>query len=91
MSEKKIPQRRCAGCNTRRNKNELIRIVRTPEGNIILDKTGKVNGRGIYICNDSKCLEKAKKLRRFEKGLEVSIPDEIYDEIYKETESENNL
>ena len=60
---KKIPQRTCLGCNTKKNKQELIRIVKNKEGNISIDKTGKKEGRGAYICDDIKCLEKGIKSR----------------------------
>lgn len=78
---KKIPQRTCIGCNTSKNKNELIRIVRTVDGEIIVDKTGKVNGRGAYICNNVECLNKAIKTKRLENAFEKKIEDEIYEKI----------
>ncbi len=76
---KKIPERKCLGCNTRRPKNELIRVVRTKDGNVTLDKTGKLSGRGAYLCNELSCFSKARKAKRFESNLEISIPPEIYD------------
>lgn len=81
---KKIPQRTCVGCNSQKNKNELIRIVIDKEGNISVDKTGRANGRGAYICNDPECLEKAVKSKRIERSFETTISDEIYDELRKE-------
>ncbi len=75
---KKIPQRMCLGCQERKNKKELIRIVRTPEGEIVIDPTGKKNGRGAYICPDLNCLEATIKSKRLEKSLEVEISDEVY-------------
>ena len=75
---KKIPQRTCMGCNTQKNKNELIRIVKNKEGNIFVDTTGKASGRGAYICNDVQCLEKAIKSKRLEKCFETKIDNEIY-------------
>ena len=75
---KKIPQRMCLGCQERKNKKELIRIVRTPEGEIVIDPTGKKNGRGAYICPDLNCLEATIKSKRLEKSLEVEISDEGY-------------
>lgn len=81
---KKIPQRTCVGCNSQKNKNELIRIVINKDGNIIIDKTGKANGRGAYICNNPECLEKAIKARRIERSFETNISDKIYEELRKE-------
>ena len=81
---KKIPQRTCVGCNNQKNKNELIRIVIDKEGNISVDKTGRANGRGAYICNDPDCLEKAIKSKRIERSFETIISEEIYDELRKE-------
>lgn len=78
MPEKKIPLRRCAGCGERKPKAELVRIVRTPDGEIILDKTGRTNGRGVYLCPQKKCLDKAKKAKRPERSLESEIPEEVY-------------
>lgn len=81
---KKIPQRTCVGCNSQKNKNELIRIVIDKEGNISVDKTGRANGRGAYICNNPDCLEKAIKNKRIERSFETTISDEIYDELRKQ-------
>ena len=78
---KKIPLRRCIGCFESKPKNELYRIVKTPEGEILLYKTGKKNGRGAYICSNKDCLEKAIKAKRLEKEFETKISDEIYDEL----------
>ncbi|MBR2704190.1 MAG: YlxR family protein [Clostridia bacterium] len=84
MNLKKIPQRTCVGCNSQKNKNELIRIVIDKEGNISVDKTGRANGRGAYICNNPDCLEKAIKNKRIERSFETTISDEIYDELRKQ-------
>ena len=78
---KKIPLRRCLGCYESKPKNELYRVVRTTEGEIVLDKTGKKNGRGAYICSNKECLEKAIKAKRLEKEFETKISNEIYDEL----------
>lgn len=86
---KKIPQRTCIGCNVQKNKNELIRIVINKEGNIFIDKTGKANGRGAYICNDSECLEKVIKSKRLERNFETTISNEIYAELRKEIIDKN--
>lgn len=76
--QKKIPLRMCAGCMEHKSKKELIRVVRTPEGEILLDPTGKRSGRGAYICPQQECLKKAQKARRFERALGCAIPDEVY-------------
>lgn len=76
---KKVPERKCLGCNERRPKSELIRVVRLKDGSVVLDKTGKVSGRGAYICPDIKCYNKARKAKRFETNLEIAIPENIYD------------
>ncbi len=81
---KKIPMRRCVGCMEQRPKRELIRVVRSPEGEISLDTTGKKSGRGAYLCPDPACLAKARKTRRLERALECEIPDEVYERIEKE-------
>ncbi len=76
---KKIPVRQCLGCNEHKPKAELIRVVRSPEGDISLDTRGKKSGRGAYICHNVKCLNKARKSKRIERALECEIPEEIYD------------
>ena len=75
---KKIPMRKCMGCNEVKSKRELIRIVREPDGKITLDERGKVSGRGVYICPNEACFAKAKKANRLARSLECEIPDEIY-------------
>ena len=84
MGLKKIPLRMCLGCNEMKPKNELMRVVKDPEGNISLDFTGKKNGRGAYICRSKACLEKAIKSKRIERSFSVAIPNEIYDSLEKE-------
>ena len=75
---KKIPTRRCTGCGEHFPKNALIRIVRSPEGEISLDATGKKSGRGAYLCKSAECLRRARKSRRIEMSLETPIGDEVY-------------
>lgn len=82
--EKKIPQRQCMGCRERKAKRELIRVVRTTEGGVCLDFSGKLNGRGAYLCPRNECLEKAKKSKALDRSLEVPIPDEVYERLAKE-------
>ena len=78
---KKIPMRSCAVTGERLPKKELIRVVRTPEGNVVVDETGKVNGRGAYLKKDVDTFNKAKKSKILNKKLEVEVPDSIYDEL----------
>ncbi len=82
--EKKIPQRQCMGCRERKAKRELIRVVRTTDGNVCLDFSGKLNGRGAYLCQNPECLQKAQKSKALERSLEVPIPDEVYQRLAKE-------
>jgi predicted RNA-binding protein YlxR (DUF448 family) len=88
MKVKKIPMRMCTGCMEMKPKKELVRVVRSKEGEVSLDLTGKKPGRGAYVCRNSECLEKAFKTKRLNRNLEVSIDDELYDklkgEIYNE-------
>lgn len=78
---KKIPNRTCIGCNTQKTKKELIRIVKNAQGEIKIDKTGKLPGRGAYICNNSECLEKAVRSKRLEKSFEMKIEEDIYEQL----------
>ncbi len=77
--KKKIPLRKCVGCDERREKKELIRIVRSPEGEVDVDTTGKKPGRGAYLCPAKKCLKKAFKNKRIERNLQINLPPEIED------------
>jgi predicted RNA-binding protein YlxR (DUF448 family) len=76
---RKVPMRQCLGCNEHFPKKELIRVVRTPEGETVLDLVGKKSGRGAYICPKAACFKKARKSRRIESVLECKISDELYD------------
>ena len=75
---KKIPQRKCVGCGEKKDKLDLWRVVKSPEGEVSLDKTGKAAGRGAYICHSVTCLKKAIKAHRLESNLECAIPAEVY-------------
>lgn len=75
---KKIPQRKCIGCAERRDKGDLVRVVRTPDGEIRLDSTGRAAGRGAYLCKRKKCLARARKSHRLETNLGVEIPEAVY-------------
>lgn len=78
---KKQPQRTCMGCNEKKDKNQLVRIVKSKNGEISIDRTGKKEGRGAYICDNEKCLDKVIKSKRIEKILETSISQEIYESL----------
>lgn len=88
--QKKIPQRQCMGCRERKEKRELIRVVRTPEGEVCLDFRGKAPGRGAYICPDPACLKKAIRSKALERSLQTPIPDEIYARLEQEMEAGEN-
>ena len=87
-TQRKIPERQCLGCNEHKPKKELLRVVRTPEGEILLDFTGKKSGRGAYICHSVSCLKKARKSKRIDRSLNVSVPEEVYDRMERELENE---
>ena len=88
--QKKIPQRQCMGCRERKAKRDMIRVVRQPEGPVALDFSGKMNGRGAYICPDPACLKKVQKSKALDRSLEVTIPEEVYDRLVKEMEGMNH-
>ncbi|MDD3429733.1 MAG: YlxR family protein [Oscillospiraceae bacterium] len=87
MAVKKIPMRKCVGCNEGFAKKDLVRVVRSNEGEISLDLTGKKSGRGAYICPNATCLAKAKKAKRLERAFECQIPEEVYQRMEQEIES----
>lgn len=78
---KRQPQRTCMGCNEKKDKKDFIRIVKNKENQISIDKTGKLKGRGAYICDDIKCLEKVIKSKRLEKVFDMKISEEIYENL----------
>ena len=84
MKQKKIPMRKCNGCGEQKPKKELVRIVKSPDGEVSLDLTGKASGRGAYICNNAECLKKARKSHRIDKAFEIAIPDEVYEQMLTE-------
>ena len=84
MQQKKIPMRKCTGCNEMKPKKELVRIVRSPEGEIGVDLTGKKSGRGAYICRSGQCLAAAKKANRLSRAFECAVPPEVYDRLAEE-------
>lgn len=81
---KKVPLRHCVGCGAEKAKKELLRVVRSPEGDISLDLTGRKSGRGAYVCFSAECLEKAKKKRSLERAFKGPVPDEVFDSLQEE-------
>lgn len=84
MKSKKIPMRQCVGCKEMKNKREMMRVLKTAEGPIVIDTTGRKNGRGAYLCMTKDCLAKARKNKGLERSFKMSIPDEVYDKLEKE-------
>ena len=84
MSVKKIPLRQCIGCGEMKNKREMIRILKTAEGEIVLDATGRKNGRGAYLCPSMDCFLKAKKSRGLDRSFKMAVPPEVYERLEKE-------
>lgn len=85
---KKIPMRQCVGCGEMKNKREMMRVLKPAEGPIVLDTTGKKNGRGAYLCMSRECLLRARKNKGLERSFKMAIPDEIYDNLEKEFEED---
>lgn len=101
MKQKKVPMRKCTGCNEMKEKRELIRVVKAPDvkdedgnvtsqGEISLDLTGRKSGRGAYVCRNIDCFEKARKARRFERSLSCKIPEDVYGQMQRELEDSGN-
>ncbi len=88
--QKKIPQRQCMGCRERKAKRDMIRVVRGTDGNVTLDFSGKLNGRGAYVCPDPECLKKAMRSKALERSLETPIPEEVYARLAREMETGGN-
>ena len=86
-TKSKIPMRQCTGCREMKSKKDMIRVLKTAEDEIILDATGKKNGRGAYLCFSMECLEKAIKSHGLERSLKASIPEEVYKSLKKEVEA----
>ena len=83
---RKIPSRQCTGCGEMKEKRKMIRVLKTTEGEIVIDTTGKKNGRGAYLCRQAECLKRARKSKGLERSLKIGIPDEIYEKLEKEFE-----
>ena len=84
---KKVPLRKCIGCNEMKNKKEMIRVLKTTDDQIILDATGKKNGRGAYLCFSKECLQKAMKSRGLERSLKMPIPQEVYESLERKLDT----
>ena len=84
MANKKVPQRQCVGCHEVKAKSELVRVIKTPEEEVVLDQTGRKNGRGAYLCPNPDCLAKAMKSKGLERSLQITIPDMVYEALKKE-------
>ncbi len=89
QKQKKIPQRQCVGCRTMFDKRDLIRVVRSPEGEISLDLHGKKSGRGAYVCKNPACLKKAQKSKALERAFSMSIAESVYEELSSQLEAEH--
>ena len=85
--QKKVPQRQCMGCRERKSKREMIRVVRCVDSSVNLDFSGKMNGRGAYVCPDPECLKKALRSKALDRSLEVTIPEEVIERLQKEMEA----
>lgn len=83
---RKIPMRKCVGCQEMKSKKEMMRVIRTPEDELVIDVTGKKNGRGAYLCFSKACFEKAVKSKGLERSLKMNIPSSVYDSLEKEIE-----
>lgn len=81
---RKQPLRQCIGCGQMKDKRELIRIIKTPEDEILLDVTGKKNGRGAYICPDSVCMEKVRKTKALDRAYKMTVSEDVYEKLYEE-------
>lgn len=84
MANKKIPMRQCVGCGQMKAKKDMVRVIKTPEDVVLLDATGRKNGRGAYICANPDCLKQARKSKGLERSLKMAIPQEVYDSLEKE-------
>ena len=84
MQKRRKPQRQCIGCRESKDKNELVRVVKTPEGEIRLDRTGRKNGRGAYLCDSEECLQKARKSNALSRSFKINVPQETYEALERQ-------
>ena len=87
MTNKKVPMRQCVGCGEMKSKKDLLRVIKTPEEEIVLDATGRKNGRGAYICASMDCLKTARQRKGLERSMKVAIPQEVYESLEQEMEN----
>ena len=87
--QKKVPMRQCIGCREMKPKKELVRVVRTPEGEVLIDTRGKKSGRGAYICRDEACLKKAVKAKGLERAFGVAVSEDVFEALKEQMEAEN--
>ncbi|MFP4456311.1 MAG: RNase P modulator RnpM [Clostridia bacterium] len=83
MKDRKKPQRMCVACREKKDKFDLVRVVKTPDGEVVIEKDKRVNGRGAYLCHKTECIDKANKTKSLDKALNIKVPLEIYDELKK--------
>lgn len=88
MKQRKKPQRQCIACRESKDKNELVRVVKTPEGEIVLDYTGRQNGRGAYLCSNKQCLAKAIKTNALSRSFKMNVPQESYEELERQLQND---
>jgi len=88
MKQRKLPLRKCLGCGEVKDKRELVRVVKSPDGEISLDLTGKKAGRGAYICPDASCLNKARKAKRIDRAFECTVPEAVYEAMERELKND---
>lgn len=88
MQKRKIPQRQCVGCRESKDKKELVRVVKTPEGDIVLDGTGRVNGRGAYLCPREECLKQARKTNALSRSFKMNVPEETYESLERQLQND---
>lgn len=86
VKKKKEPLRQCVGCREMKRKKEMVRVIRTPEDEIVMDLTGRKNGRGAYVCHNLNCFDRARKSKAFDRALNIPIPELLYDILRKELE-----
>ena len=84
MQTRKKPNRQCIGCRESREKKDLIRVVRTPEGEFCIDRTGRRNGRGAYLCDDPECLKKARKTNGLSRAFRINVSEEVYEDLERQ-------
>ena len=88
MQKRRKPQRQCICCHESKDKNELVRVVKTPEGEVLLDRTGRKNGRGAYLCDSGECLKKARKSNALSRSFKINVPQETYEALERQLKND---